>query len=315
VGIKTKKIVMPLFSISNSKAVKIEQQQFANELELHQLIDKNLDEIFGIRYIKDEHITSKHGRIETLGIDDSNRPVVIEYKKTREKGQMVQANRYMTWIKQNPDSFELLVRKNLKDFKEQIDFANPRIICFAQEFSIDDKCLALALGAELWKYRLYKNNSLLITREEEPEQLITTKNNDLSIVKIKKNPRESKSESEHLQGISQSLKDLFYQLNEGILDISAEIEQYTTHSEILYKTSRNFACVQIQKKNKCIKIFLRTLNDSISDPKNLTTRIPKTHGYGNITRQLYISPEDIQNNKYEISDIIDLIHQAYETTQ
>jgi len=98
---------MPLFELKNKKATKINQKEFKNELELHQLIDKNLGEIFGVRFIKDEHITDKHGRIETLGLDESNRPIVIEYKKTKERGQLVQANRYMTWIKQNPDTSEL----------------------------------------------------------------------------------------------------------------------------------------------------------------------------------------------------------------
>ena len=124
---------MPIFQIDKLKAKKIKQKEFSNELELHKLIDKNLKEIFGLKYIKHEHITDKHGRIETLAIDESNRPAVIEYKKTKETGQLMQANRYMTWIKQNPDSFELLVKKNIKGFEDKIDFANPRIICFAQE--------------------------------------------------------------------------------------------------------------------------------------------------------------------------------------
>jgi RecB family endonuclease NucS len=93
---------MPAFVIEGKKAKKISQKEFRDEQELHDLIDRNLDEIFRIRYIRKEHITDKHGRIETLGIDESNRPVVIEYKKTKEKGQLVQANRYMTWIRQNP---------------------------------------------------------------------------------------------------------------------------------------------------------------------------------------------------------------------
>ncbi len=105
---------MPLFELKNDKAKKVTQKEFKNELELHHLIDKNLEEIFAVRYIKDEYITQKHGRIETLGLDESNRPIVIEYKRIKEKGQLVQANRYMTWIRQNPDSFELLARKNIK---------------------------------------------------------------------------------------------------------------------------------------------------------------------------------------------------------
>lgn len=305
---------MPAFEINNKRAKKIKQQDFINERELHELIDNNLKEIFGLIYIKDEHITDKHGRIETLAIDESNRPVVIEYKKTKETGQLTQANRYMTWIKQNPDSFELLVRKNITNFKGEIDFLNPRILCFAQEYSIDDKCLALSLGAELWKYRYYENNTLIIIREEEPEQLIKSKSGNTKIEKIKKELKSSKTVEEHLNGVSEDLKELFFKINDKILDISSEVERYTTNGEILYKTSFNFACLAIQRQKKCLRYLLRTENDILKDPKNLTEKIPKTHGYGKITRTLFVYPSKI-GKEYSIEDILDIIIQAYATTQ
>ncbi len=306
---------MPLFEIKNSKAKKINHKEFKNELELHQLIDKNLEEIFGVRYIKDEHITDKHGRIETLGIDESNRPIVIEYKRTKEKGQLVQANRYMTWIRQNPDSFELIARKNIKDLNGEIDFANPRILCFAQEYSIDDKCLALVLNAELWKYRYYENESLIITREEEPEQLITTKSKGFTIEKIEREPRVAKTVDKHLQGASEELKDFFHQIDNGINGISSDIERYTTNAEIIYKTSRNFVYLTVQTKNNCLKLYLRTTNDVMIDNRNLTTHVTRLSGYGNLTRQLYISPKDEQSGKFTIDDVLALIHQSYDSTQ
>lgn len=306
---------MPLFEIKNKKAKKVNTKEFLNELELHKLIDLNLEEIFGVRFIKDEHVTDKNGRIETLGLDESNRPLVIEYKRTKENGQLVQANRYMTWIKQNPDSFELLARKNIKNLNGKIDFANPRILCFAQEYSIDDKCLALSLGAELWKYRYYENETLLISREEEPEQLITTKNKGLTITKIKKQSIEVRTVEQHLQGATDELKDLFYRVDTAIKSISSEVDTYTTNQEILYKTSRNFVCLAVQRNNNCLRLLLRTLNDSLIDNKNLTKTIPKTHGYGNITRQLYISPKEEQEGKFSMEDIMELIIQSYDTTQ
>ncbi len=305
---------MPAFQINNGKAKKIKQKEFINELKLHKLIDNNLKEIFRLKYIKDEHVTDKHGRIETLAVDESNRPVVIEYKKYKETGQLTQANRYMTWIKQNPDSFELLVRKNIKDFYGEIDFTNPRIICFAQEYSIDDKCLALSLGAELWKYRYYENNTLIILREEEPEQLIKSKTGKTKIEKIKREPRKPKSIEEHLEGASKDIKELFNLLNNKILGISSEIECYTTNSEIIYKTSLNFACLSIQNKKNCLRYLIRTENDVINDPKNLTKQIPKTHGYGNITRTIFVYPNIIDKD-YTIDDIMDIIIQSYSTTQ
>ncbi len=305
---------MPLFEIKNKKAKKINTKEFENELELHQLIDKNLGELFGVQFIKDEHITDKHGRIETLGLDESNRPIVIEYKKTKEKGQLTQANRYMTWIKQNPDSFELLARKNISKFSGEIDFSNPRILCFAQEYSIDDKCLALALGAELWKYRYYENDTLVISREEEPEQLITTKNKEFTIEKIKRESQPAKTIDEHLKGASRKLIDLFNLIDLEIMDISSEVERYATSAEIVYKTSFNFAYLAVQNKNDCLRLHIRTLKDNLIDEKKLTKKIPKSHGYGNISRRLQLFPKDL-GLKFLIEDVIKLINQSYETTQ
>ena len=307
---------MPLFEIKNKKAKKVNTKEFKNELELHQLIDMNLEEIFGVRFIKDEHVTDKHGRIETLGLDESNRPLVIEYKRTKEKGQLVQANRYMTWIKQNPDSFELLARKNIKNLTGEIDFSNPRILCFAQEYSIDDKCLALSLGAELWKYRYYENDTLVISREEEPEQLITTKSKGgFTIEKITREPRVAKTVDQHLEGASEELIDLFTRVDSEIKNISSEVERYTTNAEVIYKTSRNFVCLAVQNKNNCLRLLLRTSDDNLIDEKNLTKKIPKTHGYGNITRQLHLNPKDEQSAKFSFEDIMNIINQSYDSTQ
>lgn len=305
---------MPAFVKTGKNLKRISQEEFKNEFELHELIDSNLGEIFKIRYIKKEHITEKHGRIETLGIDESNRPVVIEYKKTKDKGQLSQANRYMTWIKQNPDSFELLVRDNLGKIGP-IDFSNPRIMCLAQEYTIDDKCLALSLKAELWKYRFYENGTLMIIREEEPEQLIKGTKGKTTIKKIERHTRPSRTIEEHLNGASAELKKLFYALNEKIMGISSEIENYTTQAEIIYKTSLNFAYLAIQNKNNTIRYLLRTENDKINDPNKITKKVPKTHGYGHITRIMFISPQEISAQKYTIEDAIDIIEQSYNATQ
>jgi hypothetical protein len=57
------------------------------------------------------------------------------------------------------------------------------------------------------------------------------------------------------------------------------------------------------------------MNDNLIDNKNLTKPIPKTHGYGNITRQLHISPKDELAGKFSIEDIMNLINQSYDSTQ
>jgi len=301
-----------IFQIHGGKAKRINTKEFKNELELHQLIDKYLIELFEIRYIKDEHITDKHGRIETLGLDNSNRPVVIEYKKTMEKGQLAQANRYVMWIKQNPAEFELLVRKNLK-VDDEIDIYNSRIICFAQEYNIDDKCLALALGAELWKYQFYENDTLVITREEEPEQLIKTSQKHTTMQKAgitqtqKKEIKNPKTVEQHLELSSTEIKNLYEEFNERIGNLSSEIEQYTTWQNILYKTSVIIVELNIQKNR--LRLLLRTENGEIDDPKHLTQAVPETHKWGKLTHIVYVNPG--QN----MDDIISLVIQSFKSTQ
>ena len=83
---------------------------------------------------------------------------------------------------------------------------------------------------------------------------------------------------------------------------------------MLYKTSFNFVCLAAQKKNNRIRIYLRTIQDKINDPKQLTEKVPKEFGYGNITRVMYLNTNDF-GRKYSLGDIMELILQSYNTTQ
>ena len=111
------------------------------------------------------------------------------------------------------------------------------------------------------------------------------------------------------------MKQLFNNLNEKIMGISSEVERYTTRAEIIYKTSLNFAYLAIRNRKNSIRCLLRTGHEKINDPKKLTTKIPKTFGYGNITRQVFVSPKDMGSNKYDMDDVLDLLEQSYRSTQ
>ena len=99
------------------------------------------------------------------------------------------------------------------------------------------------------------------------------------------------------------------------MEISSEIERYSKQTEIVYKTSQNFVYLAIQNRKNCLRCLLLTEHDKINDPKRLTTKIPKTFGYGNITRQVFVNPKDIDRNKYDMEDILNLLEQSYRTTQ
>ncbi|MEO6883158.1 MAG: tetratricopeptide repeat protein [Bacteroidia bacterium] len=271
-----------IFEIKNGKASKVTQKEFKSELELHDFIDNNLEELFEVRFIKKEHRTDKHGRIETLGLDYNNRPVVVEYKKTMEKGQLVQAHRYIDWIEKNKAEFELLVRDEL-NIKVNIDFANTRIICFAQEYNMDDKYLAPKLRAELWKYTYYENDTLSMIREsEELEQFNTPKKTKTilftkEIVKSEEKITERKSpiDKESKNNSKEAHRNYYVSGHAKIKlkDYAGAIEDYTKAIELKPNDAKSYskradAKNQLEDYRGAIKDYTKAfeLNDCNSYP-------------------------------------------------
>lgn len=132
--------------------------------------------------------------------------------------------------------------------------------------------------------------------------------------KIKRYPRPPKTVTELFEGAAPELFSFFNKLDESIMGINSGVERYTTSIEVLYKTSLNFVCLAAQKKKNRIRIYLRTIQDKINDPKQLTEKVPEGFGYGNITRVMYLDPNDI-GRRYSLADIMELILQSYNTTR
>ena len=73
-----------VFQISPSNhATELIGRSVALEKSLQTLIEINLETLLGIRLLASEYSTGKKhgGRIDTLGIDENHRPVIIEYKR------------------------------------------------------------------------------------------------------------------------------------------------------------------------------------------------------------------------------------------
>jgi len=56
---------MPIFKIQNNKVIQLKTFNFRNEEDLRNLLDPNLEEIFGIRFIAPE-VPTDSGRMDTL---------------------------------------------------------------------------------------------------------------------------------------------------------------------------------------------------------------------------------------------------------
>lgn len=84
-----------------ANTVKEEQSQSATvEKSLQTLIERHLDAFLSVRFLDSEYSTGRThgGRIDTLGIDEDDSPVIIEYKRATNENVINQGLYYLDWL-------------------------------------------------------------------------------------------------------------------------------------------------------------------------------------------------------------------------
>lgn len=103
-----------LFQLSGEKAIELAGVAGGLEKSLQILVEKNLESMFGIRFLKTEHPTGKlhGGRIDTLGLDEDGCPVILEYKRAINENVINQGLYYLDWLLDHKAEFKLLVMES-----------------------------------------------------------------------------------------------------------------------------------------------------------------------------------------------------------
>ena len=133
---------------------------FPYERGLQEFFEKHLRTLTGIDFLDSEHSTGQlHSRrIDTLGIDEAGRPVVIEYKRRQDENVINQGLDYLAWLEDHQAEFRELVRGRFGDGRVAgIDFGTPRLLCIAADFLRQDQIAAQnsRRRVDLLRYRRY----------------------------------------------------------------------------------------------------------------------------------------------------------------
>lgn len=292
---------MAIFLTTNSSAKQLKKQNFRNEKELQAFVEQNMESFFGIRFLASEFTTSKQhgGRIDSLGLDENNSPVIIEYKWGEKDNIINQGLFYLDWLVDHKGDFQLLVQKKLgKDI--EVDFGSPRVLLIAQTFSKYDQYAInrMAENIELWGYSRYEDNVFelkLIASSQAKKAISTAK-------QITKVNYEEYSIEDHLKNKSEQIKELFSALREKIfaLESDQKIEENPRKLYIAYKVGRSFVEMKLQKSD--IKIWV---GEGIDDPKGMIRDVSNIghHGIGN--SEITLKSFD------ELDYVVGLIEQSY----
>lgn len=298
---------MALFKIKNSNISKLSILDLEKEKNIQTLFEKNLLTILNVDFLATEYSTSFGGRIDTLGIDKSGSPIIIEYKRNQNDNVINQGLSYLRWLLDHKANFEILCRNKKIDI--EIDWTSPRVICVAESYNkFDlDTVEILPIKIELLRYRIYEEDILLV----ESDSQRSIKINTTKIFERGNKEKEIKLQKDytidgHLQVGSKEIKELFMQLKEMITSLDDSITEEAKSKYIAYKLTTNFVDIVIQKN--AIKAFLNVpsgrLNDSFSIARDLTK--PKVIGHwGNGDYEVLVK------DKEELLKLFELIKQSY----
>lgn len=291
---------MPIFKIKDNKISQVKAANFRNERELQNLIDSNLVEVFDIRFIASE-VGTDSGRIDTLGLDENNAPVIIEYKWGEQDEAIIQALSYLNWLVKNKWEVEKIIKGKVGD-KVKIEWGQPKVIVVAQSFSrrVKDAIEHLGENIELWIYSKYGDDILTM------ELFGASTPNSKSKRRVTKIKYESFSIEDHLKRGNKGTIAIFKELRKLIFQLGESIEEKPKKFYIGYWHNRIFCKIRFRKSKLRISIYTRGIR--LNDPRKLAK--PSSKAWEGSTEYYYFSvsrPEDI-------GYALDLIEQSYKST-
>jgi len=294
---------MPIFTIKNKKLSELKSTIFPTERELQELVEENLYEIFGLKFIRRE-FGGQGLFVDTIAYDpETKAPVLIEYKKDTYQSVVDQGMAYLHWLLTHKGDYQLALNDKLG--KKDVDWSQAKVIFIAKRFNLHQIYASGFKNApfELYRYDLCGNIFLL-----EPVEIPKS---DVSITSILKTKEVEKvvqqvktyTLEDHFQKASEKTKVLFEKLQKFIFSLDERIQEKPVSWYIGYKVRYFNFCTMVIYKDR-LKIYVRI--PKIDDPKNLFKKVPAKWGWDKTS----IWYTDINSDK-DIEYVFNAIKQSY----
>lgn len=272
---------------TNGEVEQLNASEILLEKELQILIEKNMQIFFGVRFLKSEY-TITNGRMDSIGIDENNCPVIFEYKRSTNENVINQGLFYLDWLLDHKADFKLLVIEKLGiEAAEEIDWSVPCVICVATDFTKYDLHAVnqMQRNIKLVKYRKYGDDLILFEHLNAP----IVKPIEQTTEPDKKGTR-TKSHLEKLASAPEKIKILYEAICNYIESLGDDIVANQLKLYIAYKKVQNIACIEIY--NKQVILFLKLNPDTVELEKGFGRDMRNIGHYGTGDLQLSIKNEE-----------------------
>lgn len=290
---------LQLFSVKGS-VVELDAKQAVLEKDLQKLIEKNMEAFFGVTFLQSEYVIT-HGRMDSIGIDENNCPVIFEYKRSVNENVINQGLFYLDWLLDHKADFTLLVMDKLGSAKAQeIDWAMPCVICVANDFTRYDLHAVnqMQRNIRLVKYKMY-DGLLLFEHLNAPN--IVVQNTQTTVTTD--NPKDGRDFNVYYQHATEQTKTLFESVRDYILSLGDDITENQLKHYKAFKKVKNFVCAEIHQNE--ILLTIRLDPDTVMLKKG---RVEDLRGKGHLgTGDLRVRVQ----NETEFETAKALIERAY----
>jgi predicted transport protein len=252
-----------LFQIQADSVRELPAESVDIEKSLQSLLEQHLESFLGVRFLATEYVTGKAhgGRIDTLGLDDNNCPVIIEYKRALNENVMSQGLFYLDWLMDHQGEFQLQVMKRLgQESAERIDWSGPRLLCIAGDFTRYDEYAVLQIprNIELLRYRRYGGDLLLL-------ELVRASNTvpNLRRPHADAAPKEKKPVAETAGASAElnAIQDVWESLKAFLLALGDDVQMKELEKYIAFRRLKNFVCVKVRSRD--VQVWARLDPSSI----------------------------------------------------
>lgn len=303
---------MKLYSVKDKKLNIVRSQPFGLEKEIQDLVEQNVEELFGLEFVKSE-MSIGGFRLDTLCFDNENNSFkIIEYKKGSSYSVIDQGYTYLSFLLNNKSDFILeyneVKNKSLK--RDEIDWTQSKIIFVSPKFSEYQKNSINFKNVpfELWEITQFQNDTIGLNKIETNSEvnINTTSTDEKSVVKRVSEEIVTINEEYHLGKSTNrpdSVIELYHKLKERILQMGDDIEVRFNKQTINFKRYSVFTDLIIYNKGLVVVINLK--KGELEDPLSKTEDVSEKGHWGNGDYKFLVKSEG------DIEYCISLIKQSF----
>lgn len=299
---------LKLFRVAAGVATELHSTTVALERSLQQLIERNMEEMFATRFLASEFSTGQRhgGRIDSLGIDENNSPVIFEYKRASNENVINQGLFYLNWLLDHKADFTLLVMQRLgPQIADAIDWRAPRLVCVASGYTRYDEHAVEQINRsiDLVTYRNFGGElfalELVHASRVEPQSA-----NDAPEV-----PRgHNRTVLDLLAQASPELTALYEQLDAYLVALGDDVSKKTTKQYFAYRRLKNFACVEVHPQSRNLLVYLKVNPDDTEIEEGYSRDVRNIGHFGTGELELRIA------SQRDLDRAQRLIHTSYDNS-